>query len=109
MKNAIVLAAIMFPFFVIAQSTDKNYIKKTVYQIPTTSGAVTEDEKLTSINYLDGLGRSIELISMQAGGNRENIINYSEYDYSGTPSRKYLPLAAGGAFSFDSSRAVLNM
>ncbi|MAT90946.1 MAG: hypothetical protein CMC35_09660 [Flavobacteriaceae bacterium] len=103
MKNAIVLAAIMFPFFVIAQSTDKNYIKKTVYQIPTTSGAVTEDEKLTSINYLDGLGRSIELISMQAGGNRENIINYSEYDYSGTPSRKYLPLAAGGAFSFDSS------
>ncbi|MCD8413737.1 DUF6443 domain-containing protein, partial [Tenacibaculum finnmarkense] len=45
----------------------------------------------TAIQYFDGLGRPKQSISVQAGGNSEDIISHTEYDALGRQVKEYLP------------------
>ena len=70
-----------------------NYVKTTAFKVETTSGSVYDDEKIESITYLDGLGRAIQSISKQAGGNKQDIILPNVYDDFGRQVVNYLPFA----------------
>lgn len=94
-KLLYILAIVGLSFTAYSQTSDKNYVKSTSYQVATVDGNVSDDNKLESVTYFDGLGRPVEVISARAGGTRENIVQYTEYDYSGVPSRGYLPWASG--------------
>ena len=98
MKNIlyITLALLLVPFLVKAQDTNENYIKSTTYQTETTTGTVTDDDKIESISYFDGLGRGLQTIGTRSGGDRENIVTYMEYDELGMQPKQYLPWASNG-------------
>ncbi|MEL6811879.1 MAG: DUF6443 domain-containing protein, partial [Bacteroidota bacterium] len=92
----IITALLVFPLMGIAQTTTENYIKTTTYQVETTTGTVANDDKIEAITYYDGLGRPVQSINTRAGGARENIVSYMEYDKLGMQPKEYLPWASNG-------------
>ena len=83
----------LLPVLALAQSTDQNYVKTTTYQVATQNGTVGQDNKIEVVNYADGLGRPVQTIAAQAGGDREDNVKHITYDVFGTSSREYLPWA----------------
>ncbi|MBL4662691.1 MAG: hypothetical protein JKY22_03840, partial [Flavobacteriaceae bacterium] len=85
--------------FRVNQPTGENYIKTTSYQrgfvlSQINSGAALDNDKIESISFSDGMGRLKQSISLRGGGNRENIVQYIEYDKLGRRARLYLPYAS---------------
>ncbi|WP_299117038.1 DUF6443 domain-containing protein [uncultured Winogradskyella sp.] len=86
---------------VLAQTPEKNYVKSTSYQVKTTDGAhnagtttaLTPDDKIESVTYFDGLGRPVQSIARQAGGQKQDIITPMVYDAFGRQLKDYLPYA----------------
>ncbi len=113
MKKLIYLF-ILVPLAIIAQtpSQDQNYIMTTIYQKEYLNGQeqnATDDEKITAINYFDGLGRPVQNIGVKAGGNHEDIVTFITYDAYGRQSKEYLPYATinnGGAFKANALTAT---
>ncbi len=91
MKNLCIYVLVLFPVLVIGQTTTENYIKSTIYQVATTDGNVSEDQKIETITYYDGLERPKQSIAQRAGGNREDLVTPVEYDALGRQPREYLP------------------
>jgi RHS repeat-associated protein len=83
------------------QTTTKNYVKSTSFQVPTQNGSthaisgsnLQDDDKIETITYFDGLGRPVQSIAKQAGGNKQDIITPFEYDTFGREVKSYLPFA----------------
>jgi len=88
----ILVSIIAFSFDGNSQSSDQNYIKSTIYQTETEDGIVTTNDKIESITYYDGLGRSTQKQLIRAGGGSENLIVPIFYDYRGRITKDYLPL-----------------
>ncbi|NQX86672.1 MAG: hypothetical protein HRT67_12345, partial [Flavobacteriaceae bacterium] len=84
-------------FLVAGQTQTENYVRTTAYQLPvqseTAANDLPADDKLESITYYDGLGRPMQSISKQSGGQRQDIIMPVVYDGFGRESKKYLPYA----------------
>ncbi|MFD2916842.1 DUF6443 domain-containing protein [Psychroserpens luteus] len=100
MKNLIYTIALCFvSSLVFAQTGTENYINTTSYQIKTTDGIhkagtsieLTPNDKIENVSYFDGLGRLIQSIAKQAGGNNKDIITPTIYDQFGRQLRNYLP------------------
>jgi len=97
------LAALLVSSLAMAQgpTTTENYIYNTTYQVKTQDGTtnaetqqpLTEDDKIESITYFDGLGRPKQSISRQAGGNKQDILVPIVYDSLGRQVKEYLPYA----------------
>ena len=102
MRNRIaIFLACALPFVGWAQDNTENNIKSTSYQVPVTisqinSTTIPLDNKIETITYSDGLGRPKQRISLRAGGDREDIIQYIEYDDMGREQKQYLPYATTG-------------
>ncbi len=80
-----------------AQSTDENFVKTTTYKKGyDTQGvnAALNEDKIESVQYIDGLGRSLQNVLVRQGGNKEDIIKYLEYDSYGRQIKDYLPYAS---------------
>ena len=96
-KYIIILIACVWSFFTYAQvSSDKNYIYTTTYNTPVLDGnqsGISETNKTQQVTYFDGLGRPIQSIIPNAGGNEEDIISHYEYDEFGRQTKSYLPYA----------------
>ena len=91
MKRLVIFFCAAFSVvFLRAQISSENYVEVTKHLEETPSSKVIE-----TISYFDGLGRLIEQIQMDAGGNSEDIITYTEYDNSNRVAKQYLPLAIG--------------
>ncbi len=79
----------------------QSYVKTIAFQVETTDGtthAITgaslqDDDKIESIAYVDGLGRALQSITKQGGGNFQDIIVPVEYDDYGRQPIEYLPYA----------------
>ncbi len=79
----------------------QSYVKTTVFQVETTDGtthAITgaslqDDDKIENITYTDELGRALQSITKQAGGNFQDIIIPIKYDDYGRQPKEYLPYA----------------
>ncbi len=55
---------------------------------------ISDDHKIKNLIYYDGLGRTKQSISVDAGGQKQNIIKHYEYDSIGRQIKKYLPFAS---------------
>ena len=104
------LAAVSLSHLAIGQTPNKNYVKATTYQAKTQDGTtnattgqgLADDEKIENITYFDGLGRPVQGIAKQAGGDKEDIITPVVYDELGRQTRDYLPFARGtSSLNFD--------
>ena len=102
MKNLLYTLAIVFVSnLVLAQTETENYIKNTSYQVKTTNGThkagtsteLTPDDKIETVTYFDGLGRPIQSIAKQAGGQKQDIVTPIIYDAFGRQMKDYLPYA----------------
>uniref|UniRef100_UPI004049E96C DUF6443 domain-containing protein n=1 Tax=Gelidibacter sp. TaxID=2018083 RepID=UPI004049E96C len=106
------LAAVLMSQLVVGQTPNKNYVKTTTYQVKTQNGTtnattsqnLTDDEKIESITYFDGLGRPVQSIAKQAGGNKQDIITPVVYDDYGRQTKDYLPFERGtSSLNFETS------
>lgn len=85
---------LFLPVVVLAQTTEENFIKTTIYKIPTQNSISTPFAEQATINiqYFDGLGRPKQNIIKQAGGQKQDIITPIVYDAFGRQVKDYLPL-----------------
>ncbi len=101
MKHILALIVFALPFIGIGQTTTENYVKTSAYKVATSTGNVDVSQKTEQITYYDGLGRPKQSVAARAGGNRENIVTYSEYDSLGRAAKTYLPYATPGEVTGD--------
>jgi len=102
-QDGMVLGKNEYKFRVNTTATE-NSIKTTTYQdsfviAQINNGTPLDNEKLESITYSDGMGRAKQNIGIRAGGSRENIIQYIEYDDLGRETKQYLPYASSNSGS----------
>ena len=75
--------------------TELNYIHNITPRTATTDiTTLSNNNKIESITYFDGLGRSRQSIGIRAGGNSEDIITHIEYDEFGRMVKEYLPYSS---------------
>ncbi len=90
--------------------TNQNYIRTKTPRIATTNPSLLgNNEKIESVSYFDGLGRSIQNVGVRAGGNSEDVITHFEYDAYGRQDKDYLPYTAstnGGLYRTDGLTAT---
>ncbi|WP_299273766.1 DUF6443 domain-containing protein [uncultured Psychroserpens sp.] len=122
MKTSLItLAFTLVSSLVLAQTASENYVKSTSYRVETTDGIfkkasiipLTDDDKIETISYFDGLGRVKQTIAKQAGGNKEHIVTPVVYDHIGRQEKNYLPtitmLTGSNALNFlDQTNLILN-
>ena len=96
MKKIVYLAVAMLPVLVLGQSSDQNFIKKTVYTQE--AGEV----KRESITYFDGLGRPIQQVAHKQAGNGNDLVTHIEYDAFGRQTKEYLPVVNGQTLNYHS-------
>lgn len=84
-----------FGSIVIAQTTTQNYIKKTVPISPITTeaglNALSNAYKIESINYIDGLGRTLQDVLVKGSPGNNDIVQPYYYDQYGRQSIQLLP------------------
>nr|WP_315248061.1 DUF6443 domain-containing protein [uncultured Flavobacterium sp.] len=74
--------------------SNQNYIQTITPTVETTdTNILADNEKQESVTYFDGLGRSMQTIDVQAGGNGQDIITHAAYDNFGRQEKEYLPYA----------------
>ncbi|AUP79808.1 DUF6443 domain-containing protein [Flavivirga eckloniae] len=76
-------------------STDKNYVHTVtpLIAVSNVSQITNNDDKIESVTYFDGLGRTIQNVGIRAGGQRQDIKTPSVYDEFGKQTKTYLPHA----------------
>ena len=85
-------------------TANQNYIQQTSYPHGMDRAAVenlandasTNDLKIESIVYYDGLGRPLQQVGVRAGGSGQDIITHSQYDALGRQALQHLPYPALG-------------
>lgn len=93
-------------------STDKNYVHTIVPLIPVSdvSQITYEDDKLESVIYFDGLGRTIQNVNIRVGGQKQDIKIPVIYDEFGRQTKTYLPHAtvSNSVLSYTSNTSLIN-
>jgi hypothetical protein len=96
-------------------STTKNYIHTITPLIPVTniSQLTGNDDAIKTVTYFDGLGRAIQNVAREAGGNRQDIISPIVYDQYGRKDKNYLPYAdasqtQGGSLGYTSNTTLIS-
>lgn len=75
-------------------SADKNYVlNRTFVKEVTLGGELSPNDYLTTVSYLDGQGKEIQIIAVKAGGNGEDRVMGFEYDQIGREHKQFLPYA----------------
>ncbi|WP_378176376.1 DUF6443 domain-containing protein [Aquimarina sp. SS2-1] len=82
MKNLFLAIAVLVGTALSAQTQTENYVKTTVYQTEVKEGQqsqVLESDKIVSVNYADGLGRTKQSVAVRAGGQQQdtNILDWT--------------------------------
>ncbi len=94
MKKILFVVLVALPTFLFGQTTTQNYVKSTVYEVPVTAGqqtTVSDDDKIESVTYYDGLGRPIQSVAQRAAIGDRDLVTITEYDAFGRTPRQYLP------------------
>ena len=93
---------VLLPIIVIGQTQSENYIKTTIYKVPTTTNpSPTDAEKAINVTYFDGLGRPIQQVAHKQSGSGKDIVTPIEYDAFGRQPKDYLPFIPTGVPSLD--------
>lgn len=105
----ILFLLVLFPIMAISQTVTQNYIKTTTYKVETQNGTtnantnavLTNNEKLQTVNYFDGLGRPVQQVAHQQSGTGKDIVIPIEYDAFGRQAKDYLPYVPNVPASLD--------
>ncbi len=97
-------------------TTTKNYVHKTSYKKgvqESAIGSVSENNKLETISYFDGLGRPIQSVAIRQGGKDANqrdtdLIVPIAYDGYGRQAKEYLPYYSSNNTGSYDSNAIVN-
>jgi RHS repeat-associated protein len=94
---------------------DHNFVKTEITLISgVNEGSIdnlNEEQKSTTFNYLDGLGRQIQTVAKKASPSKRDIVQHIEYDNLGRQVREYLPYAVSsqnGAFRSEAATEQRN-
>ena len=79
------LFILLVPVFALAQSSDQNYIKTTIYKGPTGTNPSSQ------VTYFDGLGRPIQKVDNAQSNTGKDIVTHIEYDSYGRQPKDFLP------------------
>jgi RHS repeat-associated protein len=97
MKTKIFYLFLLFPFIILAQSNDHNWVKQTIYKIetPNTMATPASHEAQINLTYLDGVGRPMQQNAYRQAGDTiaKDIITHIEYDGFGRQVINYLPVS----------------
>lgn len=87
--------ACLYSYTVSAQSTNQNFIKKTIPVSPVSTESALNllgtSYKVESINYLDGLGRPMQDVLVKGSPGANDLIQPYVYDQYGRQSLQFLP------------------
>jgi len=87
----------LFPLWLPAQTTGKNYIISTVpFQAVSDPTTLVDANSNTAIQYFDGLGRPIQTVQRGITPLGADLVTGIMYDSYGRDSLKWLPAVAGG-------------
>lgn len=105
MKKIIFFFSFLIPILATSQTevvptSTQNYTHKIVYKdayTETNVSQATNDKKIETIQYYDGLGRPIQSVAVKQGGKDDlgkdtDIITHIEYDAYGRQAKDYLPI-----------------
>lgn len=59
---------------------------------------LTSTDSLTEFNYVDGMGRPVEKVSVGITPQHTNLVSYKEYDMMGREVKNWLPFASSSNF-----------
>ena len=79
------LLFLLIPGFALAQNTDQNFVKTTIYKDS------TQSNKNIQVTYFDGLGRPIQKVDNAQSNEGKDIVTHIEYDVFGRQVKDYLP------------------
>ena len=114
-KNKLVLAGALLLSFIIkaqtpctvAPSSDKNYVTTEVLQkeekVESNLTALKAPDKMTTVQYLDGLGRPLQTIAVNASPTLKDNVSFNVYDLVGRESKVYLPYTSSGCGTYIST------
>lgn len=87
------------------QTSTRNYIIQRTYK---QSGANADDvgKVATQVQYFDGLGRPLQMVTVAQSPAGQDFVEPLEYDAAGRIIKKYLPYAASGSGAFHGSGAT---
>lgn len=96
MKKILNLFLVLFPIIAACQTQTENYVKATVYKVPTQTVIATPTiaQANQDVTYFDGLGRTLQQIGSQQSGSGKDVVKAIEYDAFGRQEKEYLPYAA---------------
>ena len=115
MKNSIQIKFVLFAVTVLfstvteAQTTTENYVQSKTYQYPDADDSTSDDQKIINVSYYDGLGRMKQNVAVKAGGDKENIVSFYQYDPLGMQSREYLPYATPSEITDGTQQQLMDM
>lgn len=96
----------LFATATFAQTTSQNFVISRTYK--QTGAAVNDVGKVNiQVQYLDGIGRPSQTVSVGQSTLGTDLVQPIEYDSYGRQSKAYLPYAAGGLGAFHST-AITN-
>ncbi|WP_177764047.1 DUF6443 domain-containing protein [Flavobacterium sp. I3-2] len=106
---------IYIAFFIVcnlgfSQSTDQNYIKETIYANENNVSNPSSSKNIVTTTYLDGLGRTIQVIEQNASPESgKSIITHVEYEKNIGKIKNYLPFTNSGTqFVADAKTNTIN-
>ena len=106
----LLLIVVLFPILVIGQTQTMNYIKSTVYKVPTTTSISSPSiaQASQNVGYFDGLGRPIQTIASKQSATGKNIVTHIEYDVFGRQTKGFLPYPTQNStgLNYESSAAI---
>ncbi len=79
------LLFLLIPGFALAQSTNQNFVKTTIYKDS------TQSSKNIKVTYFDGLGRPIQKVDNAQSNSGKDIVTHIEYDAFGRQVKDFLP------------------
>ncbi|NMR34682.1 RHS repeat-associated core domain-containing protein [Chryseobacterium aquaticum] len=100
MKKIIIpISTLFLAGFYHAQATNtENYVQTKVYLEPVNTSSSTA-KQIQTVQYLDGLGRPKQVVSVKASPTGKDVVSHIEYDQYGRQVKDYLPVPQSGTQS----------
>lgn len=119
-KNKLLFASVlMFSTTLFAQtpcvvtpSSNQNYVTTEVLQkeetLESNLATLKAPDKMTTVQYLDGLGRPLQTIAVNASPSLKDNISFNKYDLVGRENKIYLPYTASSGCGAYIANAATN-
>ena len=104
MKKIIYILLAFVPSLLLGQTTSENYQKETIYKVPVQQAGLPNvfiDDKIETITYFDGLGRTKQTVNSRSGGQLQNVTQHIGYDRFGRQQKGYLPVPSDNVLGTD--------